>query len=179
MPKDAEGKLFVRAESRPIGKTTYFTMRGDSATDIGDGKTLSWDFGTSDDEISAPAGFKRKRLEFQFIDPVNIKEGTIYAFNAPFGAYLDFYVVCPDGEVYLDNNGDPQTAIGDTPVQKFVNHHKINSSFAMGDELNTEAASEEIPINYKFWIDITSSSTDITSQGYISLELYRARTIIL
>lgn len=181
IPHDTEGKYFVRAESRPIDKTTTFTCAGDSEFEIGGGVEFRWDFSNDNDEIDMPSGsgLKRKRIEFSFIDAINIKEGSIYYQNAPKGCYLDLKVVCPAGNYYLDNNKEVQLATEDTVIECFVNKHFIYGNCSLGDELNSEAASEEIPITYKYWIEITTPDTDITSFGHASLEIFRKRTVVL
>ena len=178
-PRDKDGKSYVRAEGKPIGKITCFCSQADSGTNIGDGKELNWDFLDTIDDIAAPAGFKRKRIEANFLDSIYLKDGTIYYHNVLKGSYIDFYVVCPIGEVYLDNNGAPKVAIVDTIISYYVIHHPIQGTVAMGDELNTETVSEEIPNNYKFWLDITVPDADIASNGSVSIELYRDRTVVL
>ena len=177
-PLSPDGKEYVRAESRPLNCTTIFTGVGDNV-EIGDGKMLIWDFSNDDDLVTPPTNCKRKRLEFNFLDSVYIKEGTIYIKDAPKGCYLDFYIVCPAGQYYLDNNDILRLAEMDTITAHFVAKHHMQGSVPMGDELNTETCSEEIPNNYKFWIDITTPDTDNTSSGSISLELYRKRTVVL
>ena len=177
-PKSADGKDIIRAESRPIGTTTVFVGKGDD-TGIGDGKELSWDFSNSNDEITPPSGYKRKRLEFKFLDDVYVKEGTVYHFESPKGCYIDFYVVCPAGQYYYDNAGDLQLAAVDTPISHYVVHTMIQGSTPMGDELNTETCSEKIPPNYKFWAEITTPDTDVVSNGCVNVEIYRERTIVL
>jgi len=179
VPRDEDGKEITRAESRPLNWITYFTGRGDSSTNIGDGKVLAWDFSNADDEVPAPAGFRRKRIEFSFLDPVRIKDGTIYFFQAQKGSYGDLYVVCPAGQAYLKNDGTPAVATTDTIVNHYVNHHMLQGDCPMGDELNTESCSPEIPAHYRFWLEITVPAADSTSNGYISLEVYRPRTAIL
>lgn len=178
-PTDTDGKPFTRAESRPLDKTTYFTCIGDSANNIGDGQTLRWDFENTDNDITAPTDCKKKRVEFKFLDPLNIKEGAIYFQDAKKGSYLHLHVVCPAGGYYLDNNKNPALAQEDTIVETFVNHHFIYGNCTIGDELNTEASSSEIPVGYKFWLDVTVPDTDIDSFGHVSLEIYRPRTRIL
>lgn len=177
-PKDDEGKTYVRAESRPTEDTTCFTMCGDD-TGIGDGAELMWDFSNSDDEITAPSGYKRKRVEFSFLDSVHVKDGTLYFWDAPWGSYFDFYVVCPTGEYYYDNDGDVHQASEDTVVAHYVIHHRLCGSCSIGDELNTEAASNEVPASYKFWLEITTPDSDSTSKGCIEMEIYRKRTTVL
>ena len=181
VPRDIDGKEFVRAESRPLNKTTYFTMAGDSENGIGAGTLLLWDFSNDDDLLSVPSGsnYKIKRIEFNFIDAINVKEGTIYFKDMKFGSFIDLQVVCPNGNYYLKNDGTPALASEDTVVNHFVNKHHMLDTCVIGDELNTEASSNEIPNNYKFWLDITVPDDDVTSKGFVSIELYRDRTVIL
>lgn len=176
--KTDDGKPIVRSESRPIGCTTYFTSVGDD-TGIGDGTELSWDFSNSTDDVPAPSGFSRKRIEFKFLDTVYLKEGTIYFHNAVKNSYIDIMVVCPNGQYYYDNDGDAKQATADTVINQYVFHHHIQGTVAMGDELNTESCSPAIPNNYKFWIEVTVPDTDTTSNGSVQLELYRTRTVVL
>lgn len=194
--KAADGRPITRADSRPRGYTTTFISRGDSLTNIGDGKIMEWDFSNSADDISAPSGFKRKRLEVGFSDKIYIKEGTLYFHSAPKGCYVDFYVVCKTGGIYEDPNGTiPGSAIGldpskmytqataDTKVTHYVNYHHLQGDCPMGDELNTEGASEAgLPTQqqkYVLWIELTTPDTDSTSNGYLELEIYRMRTLLL
>jgi hypothetical protein len=156
-------------------------MIGDGTSTIGDGKELKWDFSNSTDDITSgvPSGYKRKRLEFSFIDPIYIKEGTLYWKDKLFGSYVDLYVVCKDTKYYLKNDGTPAQASGDTPVAHYLNHHFVMGDNVLGDELNTEAASDQISTDFKFWLEITVPDTDSTSKGFAELELYRTRTVIL
>jgi len=178
-PLSDDGKTVVRAESRPLDTTTYFTMAGDSENNIGDGKKLFWDFSNNDDIVEAPEGYKRKRVEFSFIDSVYIKEGALYFHNAKKGSYVCVAVVCPAGQYYYKNDGSPALATEDIMISRYVNHHFFQNNCPMGDELNTESCSAEIPSNYKFWIEVTVPDIDEDSNGYISMELYRKRTRVL
>lgn len=184
--KSKDGKSLTRADSRPVEETTYFTMRGDSATAIGDGKIMTWDFSNSDDIVTdsittaVPSGYKRKRLKLSFADQIHVKEGTMYWMGAPYGCYIDFWIVCPDGQYYYDRDGVPQQADGDTPIVHYVNHHRILDDCSMGDELNTESANEDaIPPSYELWVEITTLTGDTTSKGHSELEVYRVRTHLL
>ena len=164
-PLDEFGRMMTVAASRPLDCTTYFTCAGDSATTIGDGKELKWDFGNSTDDVaSPPTGFKQKRIEFSFKDPVYVKEGTIYWKDAPFGSYIDLKIV----------NKSPEIV-----VSHYVNKHFIMDSCPMGDELNTEQASSELPATLKFWLYITVPDTTgyTDCKGTVSLELYREATV--
>jgi len=140
---------------------------------------LEWDFSNSTDDITPPTGFKRKRIEWSFIDSVWLKEGTLFFHNASKGSYVDVKVVCPAGNYYYKNDGTPTYAEVDTVVSHYVNHYFFQGTCPMGDELNTETCSNEIPANYKFRIEVTVPDTDSTSNGYINFEMYRVRTEIL
>jgi len=180
-PFTADGKEIVRSESRPLGTTTHFTSVADSDINIGNGIELFWDFSNDDDILSMPSGSssKRKRIEFKFLDSIWMKEGTLYFHNTKKRSYIDFYVVCPEGEYYYDNDGESQQATEDTPIISYGTHLYIQGDCPMGDELNTESCSEEIKNNYKFWLDITVPNTDDDSNGYVILEVFRERTVIL
>ena len=181
IPKSDDKKQIVRAESRPINHTTCFTGAGDSDTEIGGGKQLIWNFSNNDDELDMGDGstIRRKRLEFSFKDPIYVKEGTVYYHGISYGSYLDMMVVCPKGQYYYDNDNNVHLAAEDTIISHYVIKHPIYGNVYLGDELNTEGCSSQIPVNYKFWIDITVPSEDVSSHGAISLEIYRKRTVIL
>ncbi|MHA1304499.1 MAG: hypothetical protein ACTSPI_12450, partial [Candidatus Heimdallarchaeaceae archaeon] len=132
-----------------------------------------------DDIIQAPQGYKRKRIEFKFLDPIYIKEGAVYFHNSLKGSYLSLHVVCPAGAYYIDNNGAPHQATEDVIISTYVNYHFFQGTCAMGDELNTESCSVEIPNYYKYWLEVTVPEVDAESNGYVSIELYRKRTRIL
>lgn len=168
-PYDEDGKRYVRAESRPIDKTTFFTMAGDTQSEIGDGQELRWDFSNDDNDIT-PSGvdYKRKQIDFTFNDEVNLKEGTIYFFDKIWGSYIDLYIIAPAG-VY-----DPEN---ETPIGHFVNKHFMCGTNNLGDELNTEAASQNIPAGFIFRLEITVPNTDTSSKGYVSVEIYRPNTV--
>jgi hypothetical protein len=200
--KTSDGRSVVRSDSRPRGFTTNFISKGDTPTTIGDGKTTQWDFSNSDDIVTdsltkpIPNGFKRKRIEIGFSEKIYIKEGTLYFFNSPKGQYMDMYVVCKQGAYYEDPNGSiPSAALGlpagtmftqaaqNTPVTHYVKSHFMQGSCPMGDELNTEGASESsLPTasqGYVIWIEITTPDSDTESNGSVEMEIYRKRTILL
>jgi hypothetical protein len=141
-------------------------MAGDNSSVIGDGKELKWDFSNSTDDITegVPEGFKRKRIEFDFNAPIYVKEGSLYWKDAPFGSYVDIRIVLKSPEVVLAH---------------YANKHFMMDSCAIGDELNTEQASNQIPTACKFWLDVTVPDvTGYTSfKGFAELELYRATTV--
>lgn len=176
---DNEGRAFLRAESRPLNCTTYFSAAGDSENNIGDGKSLAWDFSNNDDIVTAPSGFKRKRIDYQFIDTIYLKEGTLYFHNSLKGSYVDQYIICPTGYYYYKNDGTIAQATEDTVIAHYVNRHPIQGTCPMGDELNTETCSSAIPSYYKFRLEITVPDTDSTSNGCAEAEIYRVRTVIL
>jgi hypothetical protein len=184
--KAKDGRIVVRADSRPRDATTQFTTKGDSATVLGEGNQMFWDFSNNDDEVTdsittaVPASHTRKRIKLSFADDVWLKEGTIYWKDAPKGCYIDFWVICPDGEYYINRAGTPTLATADTPITHYVNGHRIFDSCAMGDELNTEGAMEDaMPNNYELWLEVTTPDSDNTSYGHALMELYRDRTHLL
>lgn len=175
-----DGKEISRTESRPLDTTTYFTMAGDSANNIGDGNKLFWDFSNDDNIVEgAPEGYKKKRVEFRFIDIIYIKEGALYFHKALKGSYVNVCVVCPAGNYYLKNDGTPALATVDTIIARYTNNHYFQGDCPMGDELNTESCSGVIPTTMKFWIEVYVPVADVESNGYISMELYRRRTVVL
>lgn len=184
-PLSPDRKIKVVSSSLPQNTNTCFTTRGDNVTvgqeAIFGGKRIEWDFSTTDDDDpSPPAGYKRKIIEFEFLDSIYVKEGTIYFHDAPKGSYVDFYVVCKAGNYYLKNDGTPALAAVDTKINHYVTAHPMTGSVPMGDELNTEQAMEQaITPGYMFRIEVTTLDTDSVSHGVIEIECYRERTIIL
>jgi hypothetical protein len=175
-----EGKPNVIASSRPNNTETYFTTCGDGVATIGDGKRMEWDFSNSDDEVTAPSGFKRKRMDLTFIDSIYVKEGTVYFHNAPKGCYGDFYIVCPTGGWYYTNAGALIQAAEPTIIYHYVNKHPMQGSVPMGDELNTEETQvDPILPGYILRIEVTTPDSDVTSNGVVEFESFRGRTVIL
>lgn len=184
-PVDEFGRVFTRAESRPLNMTTYFTSVGDSTTNIGDGQPLIFDFNNNDDEVEdAPSGYRRKMVMCTFIDTVRLKEGTIYWENMPFGSYIDLCLAVPDQGWYLTNTGAVMQNTTGEPlrVARFVKSSPMMGSCPMGDELNTETASYDIPAGTIFGFTVTVPSTVGISDnvhGAVQMELYRERTVVL
>jgi len=168
-PKTNDGKSYVRAESRPLNMTTCFTCRGDSSTVIGGGTKLMWDATNGGDTfVSNGDGTKTLKIDFGFNDEVCIKEGAIYFFDTEWYGELEMWTYIP-ASIHPSGN--------DTYIDKFVISHFFKGDCPMGDELNTECASAEIPsyIRHQLWI--TLQSTDTTSRGFVSLEVYREGTV--
>jgi len=178
-----DGRPIVRSDSRPLNHYTYFTMVGDSETDIGNGKVMFWDFSNDDDIVTTsgvvPDGYKMKRIIMKFVDPVYMKEGTNYFFSALKGSYVTFSIVCPQGQYYLNYDGTPAYASDDVVIVRYVNKHYFSGDCPMGDELNTEGCAENaMPSNYELWIEVFVPENDNSSYGYGELELYRLRTCL-
>jgi hypothetical protein len=196
-PTMDDGRPIVRADTRPLDTSTYFTMAGDTASGIGDGTPLRWDFSNDDNTTGGayyvtPDGYKTKHIELTFIDPIYLKDGALYFFDAPWGAYCDMQVVVPAGNYYPNEHGAiPASALGlpgtdmysyaavDTVFVSYVNKHHIYGSCPMGDELNAEgAAINAVPVGWKLVGHITTVSGDNTSKGFASFECYRHRTVL-
>lgn len=190
-PTDLDGKPIVRADSRPLNTETYFTTAGDDQ-DIGDGGDSYFDFSNDDNLVDStsvdgttviqvvPVGYKLKRMRLSFADPIYLKEGTVYFFNAPKKSYAQLLIVCPQGHYYYDRNLTPQQSSEDTPLMRYVNKHYFAGDCPMGDELNTEGcAINALPPNYELWCDIFVPDDNSTCYGWVSLEVYRYRSVLL
>ena len=194
-PVMADGRPIVRADTRPLDCQTYFTMAGDTASGIGGGTVLKWDFSNDDDivEFVTPPGYKTKAVTLTFLDPIYLKDGSLYFFDSPWGAYVDMHVVVPAGNYYPNDTGSiPASALSlpgtqmysyaseDTIFLTYVNKHHMYGDCPMGDEMNAEgAAVEAVPVGWYMTGHITTVSGDNTSKGFASFECYRCRTIIL
>ncbi|MHA1787855.1 MAG: hypothetical protein ACTSXT_01380 [Candidatus Helarchaeota archaeon] len=181
---DESGKLFVRAESRPINCTTCFTTCGDilgNNPQIGAGNRLEWDASNEDDfNVISGTGFKKKEITIQFCDSIWIKEGTIYYMNCLKNSTLDIEILCPPESYYMYLGQLQQNTTGDwLVVDHYLLKHPLQGSVPMGDELNTESCSQELPPYLKYKITITVPEDDFVSYGYIEIELYRKRTVII
>lgn len=200
-PKTDDGRPIVRADTRPIGTQTVFTMRADD-TKVGDGKTLRWDFSNSDDTYATvsgsngptlASGIKAKQIDLKFNDPIYLKDGTIYFFDAPWGAYCSMYIVVPAGNYYPNDYGSiPASALGlpgsqmysyasiDVYYANYVYSHHIYGSCPMGDELNAEGCQiDALPVGWILRGILCTLDSDNVSKGFASFELYRERTIVL
>ena len=182
-PHDDEGKNYVRAESRPLNCTTCFTTCGDTDGDnpnIGNGGRMAWDAADPSGWTTegAPSGFKQFSTIVSFCDSIWLKEGTIYYMNCMKGSYCDMEVICPSGYYFL-YNGAPAQAQADTVVDHYLFKHPMQGSVPMGDELNTETCSQELPTYLQFRFSVTVPEADEESYGYMEMEIYRTRTVVL
>lgn len=198
-----DGRPIVRADTRPLDTSTYFTMAGDTASGIGNGVPLRWDFSDDTNTISGattlsngfeiPAGHKAQVFDFSFIDPAYFKDGTVYFFDAPWGCYAAMDIVCPAGGYYPNNHGAiPASALGlpgdqmysyaasDQTFFRYLNRHYMYGSCPMGDELNAEGCMvEPLPVGWFVRGVIVTPNSDNSSKGFASLEMYRHRSVIL
>ena len=119
-----DGRPIVRADTRPMDTSTFFTMAGDTASGIGDGVELRWDFSdpsytvisgsaTLSNGFEIPEGYKGIVFDLTFLDPVYFKDGTIYHFDSPWGQYAAMDIVVPAGSYYPNDHGNiPASALG-------------------------------------------------------------------
>lgn len=186
-PKDPSGKQYVRAESRPLDCTTCFTTCGDTDganPNIGAGPRMAWDAsvasGWVDDQSGAPEGMKQFSVTLQFCDSIWLKEGTIYYMDCDKGSYIDMEVLCPNGGYYMYLGQLYQNTTGnDLAVDHYLFKHPLQDNVPMGDEVNTETCSQELPSYLKFKMTVTVPEADVTSYGYMEMELYRRRTVVI
>lgn len=179
--RTSDGRQTIMTTSRPMNATTCFPSVGDDFElgIIGEGTPMTYDFENNDDLITAPSGYKRKQIDFGFIDSTWLKEGTVYFHNAIKNSYVDMYIVCPSGQYYLKNDKSVGLAMADLPIEHFAIKLPIQGTCPMGDEFNTESCSQEIPSDYMFRMEITVPESDTNSNGYMNLEIYRERTVVL
>ena len=203
-PTMDDGRPIVRSDTRPLNTSTYFTCQGDTASGIGDGAELRWDFtsGSEYTTISGPytlscghkidEGYKAQVIDMTFLDPVYFKDGALYFFDAPWGAHCSMEIIVPQGGYYPNDTGTiPASALGltgtqmysyastDTPYYRYVNRHFMYGSVPMGDELNAEGAMvDALPVGWFVRGVIAVPNDDDQSKGFASFEMYRARSVI-
>lgn len=200
-PVMADGRPVVRADTRPLTTQTVFTMKADDAK-IGDGNALRWDFSNNDDMYTAvsgsngpvlASGVKAKQIDLKFNDPIYLKDGTMYFFDAPWGACCSMYIVVPAGNYYPNDYGSiPAAALGlpgsqmyayasiDVYYANYVYSHYMYGSCPMGDELNAEGCQvDALPVGWLLRGILCTPESDNVSKGFASFELYRSRTIVL
>jgi hypothetical protein len=197
-PRMADGRPIVRADTRPLGTQTYFTMCGDDIEGevLGNGKVMKWDF-SNDDDLYNPddfenprptvSGMKYKLIDIEFLHNVYMKDGCVYFFDAPWGAWCDMYIVVPSGTYYPNPNGSiPAAALGLSGDQMYaystkrvfyatyVQKHQLYTSCPMGDELNAEGATTDpIPPGWTLTAIIANPAGDTNHKGYGEFEVYR------
>lgn len=201
-PTMDDGRPIVRSDTRPLGTQTYFTCAGDSENDIGDGESMMWDFSNDDntydpDDLENPptvaSGFKAKRMDMCFIDPIYLKDGSVYFQNASFGTYASMYITVPAGNFYPNASGTYTSAMlglsgskmyalasKDVIYASYINRHYMLADCVMGDELNAEGT-QVTPIPpgwYTTGIVVTTDDND-TFRGFGSFEVSRKNTTIL
>jgi len=199
-----DGRLVVRPESRPLNNRTYFTTTGDHPTTnkLGQGKSIRWDFSNDDDMYDAStvlngptlaSGMKAKIMNVQFNDPVYIKDGTMYFFDAPWGAYSSMYVTVPSGNYYpnpygsisaaalgLTGDGTYAYATKDVFYACYVQKQYMYTNCPMGDELNAEGCQvNALPTGWYVSTLIVTTEDDYISKGYGSLEMFRTADLTL
>lgn len=195
-PRMPDGRPIVRADTRPLNTSTYFTSSGDDSTSIGGGTNLLWDFSNDDDLYEGPdvpSGYKCKQILLSFNCPVFIKDGTIYFFDVPWGCYATMDIAVPPGNYYPNPAGTiPAFALGLTGTEMYaysgsnivsylvyVNKHRMYQTCSVGDELNAEGASTKpVPVGWYIRAKIYTPDTDVTSKGFGTLELYRYFTVL-
>lgn len=203
-PTMADGRPLVRADTRPLDTSTYFTMVADTASGIGDGTELRWDFSdpsyttvsgpaTLSNGFEIPADYKAQVFDLNFLDPMYFKDGSIYHFDSPWGQYCCMDIVVPAGSYYPNEHGAiPASALGLGGTQKYayaytdqifyryVNKHFMYRDCPMGDELNAEGAMiDALPVGWFVRGVIVTPNSDNISKGFAELEAYRHRSVIL
>jgi hypothetical protein len=192
-----DGRRIIRADSRPLGFQTYYTMAGDDSTaGIGMGTEIMWDFSNDDDIVTGdhvPSGMKCKEFLISFICPVYTKDGCLYFFDAPWGQYAMMDIVVPPGRYYPNPYGGiPASALGlpGTTVYaystdyvcycSYLMKYRMHGDCPMGDELNAEgSAVDALPPGWFIRGRIYTPSSDNISKGFAELEIHRCHTSVL
>lgn len=205
-PQSPDGREIIRADSRPTDTETYFSGRGDTASGIGDGAQMIWDFSDSntvfytyDPTSNGPRydGFDVAQIDITYTDPIYIKEGAIYFYDAPWQSFIAMLVVVPAGNYYPNPYGPiPASALGlsgvdmyaysysDVYYTHYTNMHHMYGSCPMGDELNSEGCSmNSMPPGWLIRVLVGAptgeGAGDPPFRGYAYLEMYRERTVVL
>jgi len=197
-PRMPDGRPIVRSDTRPLNTMTVFTTAGDDSTSFGGGPAIRWDFSNNDDLYTGPEvppGYKCKQLLLTFHCPVYLKDGSMYFFNAPWGAKVRMEVAVPPGQYYPNPAGNiPAAALGlqnddrmfsnsgsdIVPIQVYVPGHYMYGDCPMGDEFNAEgSAIDAIPPGWYSRCLILCPEGDNSFKGYGILELYRCHTCLL
>lgn len=187
---DRDGRWTIRSDSRLIGYDIVFAGAGDTydPMTIGGGKEFRFDFFDSNQLLSnSLTGFKQIRIDYMFNDDIYLKEGTVFFFNAPKGSYMDFYWICPTGGIYdkkiygADATiPNPTVAEVDTIVGHIVIKYFVEGSCPMGDELNTEACTDDPIPKYIIWrteITVPEVGGWENFHGHWNFELYRPASV--
>lgn len=194
--RDQLGRWIVRVDSRRKNYDTVFIGCGDNIAEqtIGGGPEFRFDMSAPAGDpkwVTAPDGYVRQRIDWQFIDTTYIKEGAIYYFDMPKGAWIDFKFYLPAGYPFFKKRLDAVTSdpfwedsltftTEKTLVGVWVDHHWMEGSCPMGDELNTEAAHENpSPPLVIYSVEVTVPMVEgwEKAHGHFSVELYRGRTV--
>jgi len=188
---DPQGRWIVRSDSRRKDYDTVFQGCGDNLATgkIGEGTDFRFDFSdsTTGTFITAPEGFKRKQVNWNFIDLVYMKGGSLSLYDIPKGSYVDFYLISPPGYPYFIKSIDAQGNIIRsqalaTTYTKFVHwviKHWICGTRAI--DINGESASD-LP-SYPFMIfsaEVTVPEVEGWEKagGNWVLQFFRNRTIV-
>jgi len=193
---DSLGRWIVRVDSRRKSWDTAFQGSGDDVQNMkeGEGAPFLFDFSAPIDDNrwvneDVPVGYKQQSIKWNFMDPVYVKEGSVYFFSMPKGSYIDFYVGVTQGYPYdikIPDENYNITRILKTctvPYLRFAHwamHLYLEGSCPMGDELNTESAAEVLA--YPFHVfECVVTVPEVTgwqdAHGHWVIELYKPRTV--
>lgn len=197
-PITTDGKPIVRSDTRPIGTQTYFTMTGDDLQTgkLGAGDQMRWDFSNEDNmydpnnfenPIVLASGIKAKYMEMKFTSPAYLKDGALFFFDAPWGAYASMYIVVPAGTYYPHPNGSiPASALGLSGDSKYeystkrvfyasyLNNHFMYKDCSRGVNLDAEGSQvDPVPSGWLIAGLVCCPEDDNTFKGFGLIEMYR------
>ncbi len=192
---DTLGRWVVRSDSRKTDWDVVFQGAGDNCLTgvLGGGIPFTFDFGAPVDDLRwdnehAPVGYKMQTIDWTFCDWVFLKEGTIYFYNMPKGSYVSFAVMSPPGTVYFKKTANSDLTVKHEQLptnnkwmiwMQWVINYRLEGTCPMGDELNTESASENAAPNFFIWraqICVPDVDGYEDAHGHWTLEMYRMST---
>ena len=118
-----------------------------------------------------------KTVDFNFVDPVHIKDGMIFWKNGAPDSKANLYVIIPNGAYYYDKNGVLKQAIGEVIAERYVIDFMMNGEADVGVYFDVETRSSPIPkgMIIRGVID-AGSATDFYC--CVRLEINRERTVV-
>ncbi len=192
---DNLGRWVIRSDSRKTDWDAIFQGAADDLTtgEVGKGTPFTFDFSAPADDLRwdnehAPAGYKMQTIDWRFCDWVYIKEGTLFYYNAPKGSFMNFFVVAPPGTGYIEKFSQEDLTVAKRTLPtnnkwiafiQWLAHYNFEGSAPMGDELNTESASDNASPSFFMWraqICVPDVTGYEQTHGHWALEMYRIST---
>lgn len=188
---DHQGRWIVKSDSRRKDYDVVFQGCGDDIyhSVIGGGTDFLFDFSNNScgTFVTAPEGYLRKQVKWNFMDLVYMRGGTLFYVNMPTGSYIDFYLSSPAGYPYsvkkIDSSGNivRETRLATTETRWM---HWIIKHWCDGSQQTSIMSETAVDLpSYPFMIftaEITIPNAEGANQarGNWILNFYRNRTVV-